>query len=93
MSWTRKMLRKMLPAAAILAVLTGTASAQSPLQPKFSIGADRPPLSPEEQARQDAIDKAYKSATNKIPDRKAPADPWSEVRPAPATPSAKRPPQ
>ncbi|MGA2895964.1 MAG: hypothetical protein ABSE22_24155 [Xanthobacteraceae bacterium] len=78
---TRTILGKLLPAVAIVATLTGSASAQSPLAPKFSLGEDKPKLTPEEQEKQDAIDQAYKSATKKIPDQKQAADPWATVRP------------
>ena len=86
---TQKMLCKVIQVGAILAVLTGTASAQMPM-PAVHLGGDKPPPTPEEIERQKAIDKAYKSATQKIPDKKAAADPWGNVRPNPATASKKK---
>ncbi len=79
------MLRTLMLAGATLALLmTGTAFAQMPM-PSISLGGDKPPLTPEERARQDAIDKAYKSSLTKIPTRNAASDPWAGVREAPAT--------
>jgi hypothetical protein len=84
----RNVARKLIVAAAVAALLTGTAAAQLPM-PSISLGApEKRKLTPEEQAKQDALDQAYKSATNKIPDRNT-NDPWADVRPAPA-PSVKK---
>ena len=82
MTVTRTIPRKLMIGAALLAMLTGTAAAQ--LMPSISLpsGAQKK-LTPEEQEKQDALDNAYKSATNKIPDQKL-NDPWATVRPAPA---------
>jgi hypothetical protein len=75
----------LIPAAAVVAMLTGTAYAQ--IMPKFSIGADdKRKLTPEEQEKKKELDDAYRQATNKIPDQRA-DDPWADVRPAPAAPS------
>jgi len=80
--------------AAALAVLTGSAFAQSnPFMPKMSLQGDqKKQLTPEEQERQKQIDEAYKAATNKIPNQVA-NDPWAGVRPAPAAPAPKKKPQ
>ena len=87
MATTRMTRRKLISGAALLAMLTGAAAAQSPIMPSISIGGDQKrKLMPEEQEKQDALDRAYKSATNKIPDQKS-TDPWATVRPAPATPA------
>ena len=73
------MLRKVFGAAIILAVLTGAAAAQLPM-PGISFGHDeKRKLTPEEQAAQDARDKAYKSELNKIPEKKG-NDPWGNIR-------------
>ena len=76
---TRYVLR-ILPAAAVVAMLTGTAYAQSPLMPRFSLGEGPRKLSPEEQQKKDELDNAYKQATTKIPDKQL-DDPWATVRP------------
>jgi hypothetical protein len=44
-------------------------------------------MTPEEKEKQKAIENAYKSAIEKIPDKKPPADPWGAVRST--TPSSK----
>ena len=98
MSMVRIMLRIFVPAAAIVALLTGAAYAQTssgnPLMPSFSIGSDQKrKLTPEEQERQNELDNAYKSATNKIPDKKTGNDPWGDVRPAAPAPAPKKKPQ
>jgi hypothetical protein len=82
---TRYVLR-ILPAAAVVAMLTGTAYAQSPLMPRFSLGEGPRKLSPEEQQKKDELDNAYKQATTKIPDKQL-DDPWATVRPTPSTPT------
>ena len=77
------MLRRSAIGTVLLAVLTGTAAAQMPMPSMSLQGEPKRKLTPEEQERQDALDKAYKSATNKIPDQKL-NDPWATVRPTPA---------
>jgi hypothetical protein len=84
---TRTLLQKILLTAAIAAALTGSALAQMPM-PSISLGGDKPPPTPEQLEKQKIIDKAYRSATQKIPDKK-PVDPWGNVRPSPATASQK----
>jgi hypothetical protein len=84
------MLRKVIQAAAIIALLTGPAVAQMPM-PSISLQQDKPPPTPEEVARQKALDNAYNSAARKIPDKKL-ADPWGDIRTPPNT-SAKNKPQ
>jgi hypothetical protein len=83
----RNVVRKLISAAVIVTVLTGTAFAQIPMGLSLG-GPEKRKLTPEEQAKQDALDQAYKSATNKIPDRGT-NDPWADVRPTPA-PSVKK---
>jgi len=74
--------------AAALALPAASALAQDgggglPM-PKFSIGGEQKrKLTPEEEEQQKQIDADYKAATKKIPDQKA-ADPWADVRQAPA---------
>jgi len=75
------MLRTLIGAGLILGLLTGVAAAQLPM-PSLSLGGDhKRKLSPEEQAKQDAVDKAYNSAMQKIPDKKS-TDPWGNIRQA-----------
>jgi hypothetical protein len=63
--------------AAVLALLTGPAYAQ---MPPLNLIQDGPGKSPEQKAAEAARDKAYKDSLRKIPDAKAPSDPWGTVR-------------
>ena len=78
------MLRKLILAGAAIVLLTGAAVAQLPM-PSLSLHQDKRPLTPEERAKQKALDDAYKAATKKIPDKTAADDPWGGIRPNPAT--------
>jgi hypothetical protein len=71
--------------AAVLALLTGPAFAQ---MPPLNLMQDGPGKSPAQQAAEAARDKAYKDSLKKIPDAKAPSDPWGAVRSDAAKPSA-----
>ena len=62
-----------------LMLLTGTATAQT-----FNLLNEKQPLTEEERAKQKAVEDAYKAKMNKIPDQKAPADPWATVRTPPS---------
>ncbi|MGB8446945.1 MAG: hypothetical protein WCE32_21460, partial [Pseudolabrys sp.] len=68
-------------AGVIVMLLSGTAFAQS-MRPGINLTPGNRPLSPEEQARQKAVDDAYRSAIEKLPDKKKSADPWNSIRPA-----------
>ncbi len=72
-------------AAIMLAALTSSVCAQMP--PINLMGRGKPAPTAEEVKRQQAIDEAYKSATSKIPARKA--DPWGSVRAAEPKPPGK----
>jgi hypothetical protein len=63
--------------AAVLALLAGPAYAQ---MPPINLMQDGPGKSPEQKAAEEARDKAYKDSLRKIPDAKAPSDPWGAVR-------------
>ena len=63
--------------AAALALLTGPAYAQAPAVNLMMDGAGK---SPAQAAAEEARDKAYKELLKKIPDAKAPSDPWGTVR-------------
>ncbi len=78
--------RRLLPAAAVLALLTGTAAAQFPT-PSVSLQPQQRKLTPEELEKQKAIDQAYRAVNSKIPDKKV-DDPWATVRGAPTTGSS-----
>jgi len=89
------MLRKFIYAGAITVLITGAAVAQNgvdvPSQSNIGIpfkDKASPPTS-EQIEKQKATDKAYDAAMHKIPDKKAPADPWADVRSGPAATKSK----
>ena len=63
-------------AAAIL-LLASPAFAQVP---KLNLLQDKPSKTEDEKNAEAAQDKAYKDSLKKIPDQKAPSDPWGTVR-------------
>jgi hypothetical protein len=85
------MLGKFIRAGVLIAVMTTNAFAQGVSMSPFNV----PPPAPthEEIEKQQALDRAYRSATTKIPDKKVVNDPWSDVRPSPdsSTASKKKP--
>ena len=74
------MLRNLIQAAAIIALVTGPASAQVALSP-FK-GQDKK-LTPDELKEQQQREKDYKAALDKVPEKKVTVDPWGDIRPAP----------
>ena len=76
-------------AGAIILAFTAGAAAQLST-PGISMNADRPQLSKEELEKRKAVDDAYKSAINKLPDKKKAADPWGDMRSPSANPSKLR---
>lgn len=85
-SLTKDILRKIVHAGTLIALLTGIASAQI-MTPNINLAPGRE-RTPEEIEKEKAIEDAYKSAIGKIPDKKAPVDPWGGVRSNPS-PSSK----
>ena len=79
---------RLIPLAGVLALMTAEASAQG--MPPISLRPNERTLTPEERERQKQIDNDYKAATSKVPDQKA-NDAWAAIRPAPSTPSPKKP--
>jgi hypothetical protein len=84
---------RILSAVAVIALLTGSAYAQSP---NVNLIPDTPSKTPEDIEQEAARQKAYKESLRKIPDAKAPSDPWGAVRtvetpknPGPAKPRGK----
>ena len=71
--------------AAAIMLLASPAFAQIP---KLNLLQDKPSKTEDEKNAEAAQEKAYKDSLKKIPDQKAPADPWGGVRsdapPAPA---------
>ena len=80
--------------AAMIVMLAGPVSAQSKA-PK-TLEELQNAKTPEQIKKEQAADKAYKESLKKIPDAKAPADPWGSARSmnapntAAKTPAAKR---
>ena len=82
------MLRKLIGAGAIVALLTGPAASQS-----MNLLSQERQLTPAEQERERLIELEYRDTANKIPEKKKSNDPWGNVRPAPAASSATRQPR
>lgn len=78
------MLRRSILAGAVIALLGAPAAAQFPT-PGLTLKDEPKQLSPEERAKQKAIDDAYRAATKKIPDKQVANDPWGSVRPKPSS--------
>jgi hypothetical protein len=75
------MLRNLIQAAAILALVTGPAAAQGVALSPFK--QDEKKMTPDELKAKQEREKDYKAAMDKIPDKKVVKDPWGDVRPAP----------
>ena len=76
--------------AAAIVLLASPAFAQTP---KLNLLADKPSKTQDELEAEKAQQKAYQESLKKIPDQKAPSDPWGTVRgpdaPAKSASSAK----
>jgi hypothetical protein len=64
---------------AVIVLSAGTASAQLPM-PGINLGKEDRPVDPETQAKRKAVDDAYKSTMEKLPDQKKSNDPWGNIR-------------
>ena len=95
------MLRKLIPASAILIVLTVDAFSQlgsgsgsgntSSSMPPITLSPSERRRTPEELQRDREIEAQYNRTVNeKIPDKKAKADPWGNIRSAPASSASKQ---
>ena len=87
------MLRKLLPACAIVALISWPAFAQSDSS-SGSVGVPLNPekrLTPEEIEKRKEADRAYNAAIQKIPDKKPSSDPWGNIRPGSPTAKNKQP--
>jgi hypothetical protein len=88
MTIVQKTLLRIAGAAAVTAVLVGSAAAQFPM-PSVNLEQEKV-RTPQEIEHDQAIDRAYQSATKKIPDKESANDPWSDVRPSPAAAPQKK---
>ena len=68
---------KIFRAAALIALLTGPAYAQTP---HINLMQDVKSKTPEEIARDKINEQAYKDSLRKIPDAKPSSDPWGSAR-------------
>jgi hypothetical protein len=68
---------KVFRVAAVFALLTGPAYAQSP---SINLLSELPSKTPDQIEQEAAQQKAYKDSLRKIPDAKAASDPWGNVR-------------
>ncbi|MGN6462623.1 MAG: hypothetical protein ACTHLY_15630 [Pseudolabrys sp.] len=77
----RRVFLAVLTLAAGFGLASGPALAQqSALMPGISLGgSNKPKLTPEQQEKQDRLDRAYKAATDSQPAAK-PVDPWGGAR-------------
>ena len=79
---------KVFRTAVLLAMLAGPAYAQG--MPHINMMQDAPSKTDDEKAADAERDQRYKETLKKIPDAKAPSDPWGSVRSdAPKAPPAK----
>jgi hypothetical protein len=62
-----------------LVMLSGAAFAQQ-IMPGLKLNSDSRPLTPEEEAKRKAVDDAYRSTLQKLPEKKKSADPWDNMR-------------
>ena len=67
--------------AAVMVLLTGPVYAQAP---NVNLIPELQSKTPEEKEQEAVQQKAYKESLKKIPDAKAPTDPWGTVRSADA---------
>jgi hypothetical protein len=65
--------------AAVIALLTGPAYAQMQT-PNVNLIPEIVSKTPEEREQEEIQQKAYRESLKKIPDAKAPSDPWGTVR-------------
>ena len=84
-----KTLLRIAGAAALTAALAGSAAAQFPMP---SVNLEQEKTRTPQQIEQDkAIDRAYESATKKIPNQQSTSnDPWAGVRSTPTPPPEKK---
>jgi hypothetical protein len=75
------MLRTLIQAAAILALVTGPAAAQGMAISPFK--SQEKKLTPDELKEQQQREKDYKAALDNVPEKKVTVDPWGDIRPAP----------
>src|ERR1700691_5468197 len=83
------MRRRDFGSAVLVAAIMLLASPAFAQIPKLNLLQDKPGKTQEEKDAESAQEKAYKDSLKKIPDQKAPSDPWGGVRSdaAPSSPA------
>jgi hypothetical protein len=84
----RELISLLSGAGAIIALLPRPALAQ--FMPGINLQSEARPLTSEEQEKRKAVDEAYRSTIEKIPEKKKSADPWGNLRSTTTTPSKQR---
>jgi hypothetical protein len=79
----RRIIWTVLPAMAIATLMSSAAFAQS-----LNLGVGERAKSHEQIEKEEAQEKAWRAANQKIPDAKGARDPWGNVRPAPPAATA-----
>jgi hypothetical protein len=79
------MLRKTIQTALILLLMTEAVYAQTPM-PGVHLNEDQGKRPRTKEQHDKAVDRAYQSATKKIPEQNK-LDPWDRIRPAPSAAS------
>jgi hypothetical protein len=83
---------KVFLAAAMIAMLAGPACAQSNANAPRTLEQMMDAKTPDQIEKEQAADRAYKDSLKKIPDAKAPADPWGNARSSNAPTTTAKPP-
>jgi hypothetical protein len=84
----QSLLWKLAQAGVLIALFTGSSSAQ---MPAINLAPTDRQLTPEEVEKRRTVDDSYKSAIKKIPDQKHIDDPWGNLRSnTPASPKTKQ---
>jgi hypothetical protein len=82
--------RGLIGAGLLIAQPTAPALAQMPM-PGITMSPDKGRvLTPEQKAKQKAIDDQYQATIKQIPEKRAPSDPWSNMRSSPSDSSRPR---
>jgi hypothetical protein len=71
-----------------LAILAGTSLGANAQVPNINLMPELKSKTPEEIEREQQLQREYRESLRKIPDAKAAADPWGDVRGAEAAPKA-----
>ena len=79
------MLQKIVTAGALVVLLTGPVLAQ-----RMNMLPDERKRTPDEIRQDSEIEQQYRERLEQIPDKKAPKDPWGNVRAAPAAKETKQ---